>query len=33
MVRLYADGNIPAEKQIACFNPFFAVLNSGRYPG
>lgn len=33
MVCLYADGNIPTEKRTVCFNSFFAVLNSGRYPG
>lgn len=25
----YADWNIPAEKEIACFNSFLAILNSG----
>lgn len=32
MICLYANGTIPAGGQTVCFNSFFAILDSGRYP-
>lgn len=32
MACLYADGNIPAEKETVCFYSFLAILNLGRCP-
>lgn len=32
MICLYANGTIPAGGQTVCFNLFFAILDSGRYP-